>query len=517
MKTNSNLFNKVSPARVPRSVFDLSHSKILTADMGKLYPVLCEMMMPGDKFTLSQEMIVRAMPLVSPVLHEINVFVHTFFVPFRILWDGWEEFITGGKDGTDNSSIPRWITYGAGPVGEGSLWDYCGFPTLTGVPTGAVPHEFLKRAYNRIWNEYYRDQTLQDPVVEFHTNISSPGNNDILYRSWQKDYFTSAQPNQQRGIAPALPISGLSSAVFSPSSFAISGFTDGATEVKVSKTVSDPRLTNTDVDADFNDNIRGALDNNEVDLSSATTFDVSDLRLAFQIQKWMERNQRCGVRYTEFLNAHFGVSPRDERMQRPEFVGAIKVPVTISEVLQTSRSDAGETPQGTLAGHGISVGVDRVGTYHAKEFGIMMSLLSIMPKPAYQQGIPRQWLYSTRYEFPFPEFANLSEQAIIRAEIYANTTEADNTTIFGYQGRYDEHRYKPNTVHGLMRSDFAHWHLGRIFGSAPALNDDFLKCNPDTRIFAVEAEPGFVINIGNLIKAVRPIPIASNPGLIDHV
>lgn len=509
MITNSNKFDKVSGARPPRSVFDLSHSRIMSADMGYLYPVLNLPLIPGDKIRLSHELILRMMPLVSPVLHEINVFVHTFFVPYRILWDGWEEYITGGKDGDDASVLPTWSPQ-TGKMDDGSLWDYLGFPTLAAVPTGALPMEFPKVAYNRIWNTWYRDNSLQTEVEERYVDAGHPGNEDLLQRSWQKDYFTSAQPNQQRGTPVALPISGIIHPSWETSAFVNSA---GATNVQASNSVNDPRVyiqTYPNAVANY----EAFLESAHVDLSNASTFDVADLRLAFQIQKLMERNQRCGVRYTEWLMGNYNVAPTDARLQLPEYIGGIKAPVIISEVLQTSESAT--TPQGTLAGHGITVATDFAGSYEAQEFGVLMSLLSIMPKPMYQQGIPRHWLYSTRYDFPNPIFANLSEQAITRREIYTDDNSTNNNTIFGYQGMYDELRYLPNTVHGLMRDDLSFWHLGRIFGSAPALNDAFLKCNPDKRIFAVTSEPGFVVNIGNLIKAVRPIPIASNPGLIDH-
>ena len=262
-------------------------------------------------------------------------------------------------------------------------------------------------------------------------------------------------------------------------------------------------------------NFLAALQRNSVDLSEATTFNVSDLRLAFQIQKWMERNARAGVRYVEFLGAHFGVHPRDDRLQRPEYLGGSKNPVIISEVLQTSSTDT-ESPQGNLAGHGISVGQTFCASYFAQEFGLIMGIMSVMPKPAYQQGIDRQWLRQTRYDFYFPEFANLSEQAIERVELYASTVEAENKTIFGYQGRYDEMRVKRNMVCSLMRTDFNYWHMGRIFSSAPALNETFIDCDATKRIFAAPSEPGLIIDVGNRIRAIRPMPIQSEPGLIDH-
>ena len=260
-----------------------------------------------------------------------------------------------------------------------------------------------------------------------------------------------------------------------------------------------------------------ALNKNTVDLSSATTFDISDLRLAFQIQKWMERNARAGARYTEFLRAHFGVSPRDERLQRPEYIGGSKSPVIFSEVLQTSSTDV-TSPQGNLAGHGLTVSQSYCGKYHATEYGLVIGLMSVMPRTSYSQGINRQWLRRTKYDFYFPEFANLSEQAVENAEICATASSAHNTGIFGYQGRYDEMRTKDNMVCSQMRDTFDYWHLARQFDptTPPTLNDDFVECIPRKDIFAVPSEPGLIVSFGNIIKAIRPLPIMGEPGLIDH-
>ena len=249
-------------------------------------------------------------------------------------------------------------------------------------------------------------------------------------------------------------------------------------------------------------------------MASATTFNVSDLRLAFQIQKWLERNARAGVRYTEFLRSHYGVAPRDDRLDRPEYIGGSKAPVIVSEVLQTSSTST--TPQGNMAGHGLSADKAYIAKYHAQEFGVVVGLMSIMPRSSYQQGIDRQWLRRSRYDFYSPEFANLSEQGIERAEVYATTSGTENRTIFGFQGRYDEMRFKRSMVCGKMRSTYDYWHLGRKFASAPLLNEEFIKCVPSKRIFASQTEPGIIANVGNMIRALRPMPIMSSPGLIDH-
>jgi hypothetical protein len=493
------VFANVAPANVGRSVFDLSYQKKLTCDMGQLIPVQCDEVVPGDVWSMGVEAMIRFQAMVAPIQHEVNVSFHTFEVPYRLMWDDWEDFITGGEDGNDTSTIPTW---NCSDVAVGSLWDYLGFPTGVTPDADSRPLDFPKRAYNMIWNEYYRDQNV-DSEVTVDTS------EDILYRRWEKDYFGSALPWQQRGTAPALPISGTTSAVWASGTFAnaappaAAGFNTSA-DTRMWVNGGTPMA-----------NALGMFNDNTVDLSAATTFDVADLRLAFQIQKWMERNARAGARYVEFLRAHFGVAPRDERFQRPIYRGGAKMPVIVSEVLQTSSTDA-TSPQGNQAGHGMTLGREFTSKFRVSEFGLVMTLMSIMPKAAYSQGIDRQWLRSTRYDFYHPEFANLSEQAILRRELYLNGTKTDNETIFGYQGRYSEMRAKRDQISGLYRTTFNFWHLGREFSGAPLLNSSFLECDPRKDIFAVPGEPACNVTIGNRIKALRPLPYVPVPGLIDH-
>jgi hypothetical protein len=501
-----NVFQNTGASRPPRSVFNLSYEKKLSCDMGQLIPVMCDEVVPGDIVSIGNHAVVRMAPLVSPVMHEINIFTHYFFVPYRKLWEAglieeeegsWEEFITGGEDGENADSIPVWEPT---DTTIGSLWDYLGFPV--GVdPDGAYPIDFPRRAYNWIYNEYYRDENLISEV--------SLLNEDILLRAWEKDYFTSSLPWQQRGTAPALPLSGTGFADFTN---AVSGTEGNTTSLHVqtevnTETIHTPSGT-------YNAELLAALNKNEIDFQDATTFDVADLRLAFQIQKWLELNARAGARYTEFLKAHFSVAPRDSRLQRPEYIGGTKAPIVISEVLQTSETDS--SPQGNLAGHGISAATQGVGRYRVQEYGLIMGIMSIMPRTVYQQGINRQWLKETKYDFYFPEFANLSEQPVYEREVFCTAVDTENQTVFGFQGRYDEMRVKQSMVCGLFRTDLDHWHISRQFSTAPSLNQEFIECDPRKDIFAAPDEPGLLVSYGNLIKAIRPLPIMSNPGLIDH-
>lgn len=501
-----NLFDMVGGLKPGRSMFDLSYEKKFTCDMGILYPILCEECLPGDVWQIMNQAIVRLNPLVAPVLHEMNMRVDYFFVPNRLMWDDWEDFWTGGADGDDASVLPTWEPT---DYAEGSLWDYFGFPLVD--PDGAYPVDFPKRAYNLVWNTYYRDETLQTEV-----NIAT--SEVLLLRNWKKDFYTSALPWQQRGTAGALPVTG--SSVWDSDNF-IMGNPTG--EHPVSVTGHDGAGgynigVNTGFVTGYSDpypaeNMEVLFNNNVLD---ATSVDVNDLRLSVQIQKWQERNARAGVRYPEALRAHFGVSNGDARFQRPEFIGATKSPIIVSEVLQTSETNT--TPQGNLAGHGINVSQGFAGKYRCTEWGVVIGIMSIMPEPAYYQGINRQWLKETRYDYYSPEFANLGEQAVIRAELFANNTPANNQTVFGYQAAWNELRIKQNMVCSKFRpgGDFDYWTLCRDFSSYPELNSTFIECDPRKDIFAAPSEPGFLVSFGNKVKCLRPLPVTSEPGLLDH-
>jgi len=504
------IFNKFKGLKPGRSIFNLSHTKLFNCYHGQLIPVLCEEMVPGDLFKIGNEMILRLQPMVAPILHEVNVFVHFFFTPYRILWpepDGWETFITGGKTGDEAPSIPRWS-----PTDNAlySLWDYLGFP-IGVVPTGATPLDFPRRAYNFIFNEYYRSQDLTAEVA--WTNES------ILNRGWERDYFTSALPFQQRGTAPALPLSG--SATYEDS---VIGSSSSSANILVASAQVDNQLKINPENATMRTNLLGALNANTI---TTATYDVADLRLVVQIQKFLERNARAGARYKEFLLSHFGIDIKDARIQRPEFIGGTRSPIIVSEVLQTSGTPGTEstytdTPQGTMAGHGITADSQRVSKYFAREFGVLMGILSIMPRTAYSQGIDRQWLRETKYDYYFPEFAHLSEQPVTMAELYANSSETNNKLIFGYQGRYNELRFRPSRTMGDMRAgqNLGYWSLSREFSQPPSLNQQFIECVGNTpsqmRVFAVQGEPPYIVHYGNRIQAIRPLPSEASPGLMDH-
>ena len=509
-------FQKAVGLNPGRSVFDLSYANKFSGKMGYIYPVYVEEVVPGDVFDLGAAAVLRMTPLVAPVLHEIDVHYHAFFVPFRILQQRdvvnsngktmWERFITGGQSGISSDVLPR-MNLSVAPS-EGSLIDFLGvgIPGVSLAVSGGddSPLAWPVYAYNRIYNDWFRNETLDAEVGLSDTSLRTA--------LWEQDYLTSALPWQQRGTAPALPVSGTSYANFAASTHVEQGNISGIGLGVLSATSKIQTESSGGVTA-----LKTALSDNVVDLSSATTFNVSDLRLAVQIQRYLELNAVAGYRYTEYLHAHFGVAPRDDRLDRSEYIGGFSQPINISEVLQTSETST--TPQGNLAGHGLMAGSHKVGRYHVQEFGIIIGMFYAAPKTAYQQGIRRNWLRKTRYDYYHPEFANLSEQAITEEEIYLQSAQAANLGIFGYQGRYNEMRVHNDEVHGAFRSSPLYsWHLGRIFASAPGLSSSFVHIDPATinRCFANQSSDHLLVHWGNRVRAIRPLPSIPTPGRMDH-
>lgn len=562
----SNVFNRVGGLKPRRNAFDLSYRKNFTCDMGELIPILCDEVIPGDHIKLGNEIVIRFQPLSAPVMHEITATAHYFFVPYRILWPDWENFISQGTLNGDPLPIqlPRYNAAYATNRTAFSLWDFFGMPlyaTNTFFPQSAWPLAFPWMAYNRIYNEYYRDQDLQpDPVNE--------ANNAVLRRNWRKDYFTAARPFRQKGTAPGLPINfdyapgqGFPGADFVPlrdwvnpattSTQSDSVFGAQGASAAVSGAMSmfnyGPQPTNAvpgsapltrRFGVDSSVVLKNILSEGATHLTTST-FDVADLRLAFQTQKWLERNARAGTRYTEFLRSHFGVSPTDARLDRPEYIGGTKQPIIVSEVLQTSQTVRdGNNPAAlaTMGGHGLAAAGQHAGNYNVQEYGLVMALLSVMPKPSYQDGMNRQWLRRIPTDFYFPEFSHLSEQMIERQEIFWEPVSPQEP--FGYTGQYDEMRVKHDMVCSEMRRlgkfgtspggfkypDLSYWNLTRSFGwdeqgdvgVVPALNSDFITCNPSKRIFNVQNYRGLIVNVQNNFMAVRPLPLIADPGLVDH-
>lgn len=512
------IFDKIQLTKPRKSVFDLSHERKFSMNMGDLVPILCQEVVPGDSFRLSLQQLVRLQPMLSPMMHRVNVTTHFFFVPNRLIWNEWEDFITGGDKGTANPVFPTFtintsVQKELVGLSNGSLSDYLGFP-VSRIPSLApttLPKfsQLPYRAYHLIWNEYYRDQNLQDPV-----DISlSSGNTPILNiiedstiwgrralqiqkRAWEKDYFTSALPYAQKGEQLSLPFTG--DAPIKP--------TSTGTDVYISNTPTTAGAPNKYITTTGS----GAL---KADLSNVSTAKINELRQAFQIQKWLEKNARGGSRYIEQILTHFGVRSSDARLQRPEYLGGGKTPVTISEVLQNSATEE-TSPQGNMAGHGVSVGNTHSFKRSFEEHGFVIGIMSVLPRTAYFQGMPKIFNKTDRFDYFWPEFAHLGEQEVKQSELYYDPTNATNEETFGYQPRYTEYRFINDSVHGDFQTNLKFWHMAREFENKPSLNGSFVKSNPTNRVFAVQDAqyPKLLVNTYANLQAVRPMPKYGNPG-----
>lgn len=499
-----------------RNLFDLSHEVKLTCEMGKLVPILCEEVVPGDTFRVSTDMVVRMAPMLAPIMHNVNVYTHFFFVPNRIIFDKWEDFITGGVNGADSTVAPT-ITSPSGGFATSSLADYLGVPTgVAGLQVSALPF----RAYAKIYNDYYRDENLQTEVgLSTAAGTDTTTSTALLDRCWQHDYFTNALPWTQRSTLGAvkLPLGSIAP-VTSDGVLRLNGsnISWGANGTPLAVNSGSNSVI---VDSGAASSYSGGLvykSGLKADLSAATSADVNDIRYAFQVQRFLEKMARGGARYIEVIRSHFGVKSSDSRLQRPEYLGGGRSPIMISDVLQTSADDGQPTPLATMAGHGYSAQRSHQFKRFFEEHGWIIGIMSIMPRSTYQQGLEKKWSRDTRYSYYWPVFSHLGEQAIYNKEIYAQGTSADSG-IFGYQPRYQEYRKSYSKVHGDFRSSLNFWHLGRIFSSLPVLNGDFVKCDPSNRIFAVTSATDHLwIDMYHKIKALRPIPKFGDPGYIDH-
>ncbi len=573
------IFSKVGGLKPGLTAFNLSHNHLFDCNFGQLIPVACIETLPGDVFNLDADVVGRlTSALKSPILSQMDIILEAFYCPTRLLMGrdanfptppgevNFEEFLSGGKDGSHIGSnsypLPRLEYYDDNLSFNDSfptcgVGDYLGIQTNTKFQRRDYPIAFPWRAYRWIWNEFYRDENLMDEIQVcrwlgddsngFKPIITIDEYDKILYRCWRKDYFTSALPFQQRGTSPALPISGVLPVNSVPSSTLgyftnpTINFGDISSALKVGVIPYSPTSTTVGVLPDnqttgpekpitqLGGNLSFSGSIGTVNLENAATFDVNQIRTAFQVQKWLERNARGGVRYTEYLRSHFGIAPNDARLQRPQFIGSTRSPWLVNEVLQTSETNSSVTPQGNQAGQAINLSRSNLGKFRSYEYGYIMVLCSVVPKALYQQGIPRWMSRKTNLDFYTPEFAHLSEQAVKNKEIFYTSDSSDiNDGTFGFQPIWNEYRFIPSRVSGHMKTgasgySFDYWHFGRYFNSLPSLNSDFLKIgssessrNELMRVFAVEDENPFIINVGFNIKVLRPMPYLSEPGLIDH-
>lgn len=592
------IFNSVQLRKAKRNPFNLSYENKLSCNMGKIYPFFINDVLPNDTFKIGQEYLMRAQPLIAPLMHRVDIYQHYFYTPYRLVWSNFEKFITGGESGNETPEMPylnpqevfgvylqetvarlygTWTNNPSYPA-KGfdydnfitalnhyndrlSLFDYLGYPlhknmgvTMT---NGVVPDpqsgedvqvvlytfdptvfgDFVKlsslrlRSYVFVWDNYFRDQNLTselftdewknndgDDVVfirKYFNDVDFNSLSPLLPRPWKKDYFTSALPFQQRGPEVLIPNRSVLTLDNTKQQKVVA--TNGATTLNsgtlTSSQISGPHdlnLSNPD-SAPFVQNVN--IDPNG-SLVNDVSISINELRRANALQRWFEKNARAGARYVEQVLGHFGIRPKDYRLDRPEYLGGGKQPFTIKDVVQTSGTLEDSTPQATQAGKGTASNAQYIFKQTFEEHGLIIGLLSVMPRASYQQGIDRHLQKFDKFDWAFPEFGNLGEQEVLNKEIYFGGNAQDDE-VFGYQSRYAEYKYNQDQVHGDLRDSLNYWHMGRLFKNRPLLNSSFIYGKPRKDVFAVvdQNEDCLIFDFYNHCEVLRCLPAYGTPAL----
>lgn len=576
IRVRGHRFSDAPAMYMKRTKFDRSHVYKTTFDSGKLIPVFVDEVLPGDTTRMSVNYFARLATPIKPIMDNIYLDWFFFFVPNRLVWEHWQNFCFEQEDPDDSTDyvIPTVSATGnSGNAYIGSLWDYFGLPVNTSGNISGISALPFRGVY-LIWNEWFRDENLQKSV-----KIQKGDDNEVLNSarsseqpSWvftsgtniapglacpprgkRHDYFTSALPWTQKGPGVSIGLAGTASIIDptpttgyllhsdSQELAAVSAYGGDASSsggYRVAQGTGTFAFKKNSSSSDFSA-IGGFAGNSNntvtmtakhadtylasdsyVDLDTSSIFTINSLRTAFQMQKFYERLARGGSRYTEVLRSFFGVVSPDARLQRPEFLGSFTKMVNVNPIAQTSATDD-TSPQGNLSAYGVTAAKFHGFTKSFVEHGYIIGFVCARADLTYQQGINKMWIRSTVYDFYWPTFAHLGEQAIELREIYAQGNEADNT-VFGYQERYAEYRYKPSQITGKFRSSVVNgsldkWHLSQFFDNAPTLNEEFIVENPPIeRIIAVPSEPEFLLDIGFRYTTVRPMPMFGTPGLVDH-